>query len=212
MISQEYLASLKPSGGARRQPPACAQSKPVFDVLMDYFQGSRPDVVPMSTLSSIAGLSTPPPPREPSTGHTSPDLPTRSKPRATATGVLAAIEKSREHRREAEDRRAQNEVLRTQALLKLAEGSSPQPLPPQAMSKEQRQMIAKDHLGKLETSDELAGRADVKVVLHKVRELLYGPDPARAAATVARLYALASRNASDEVCALRLSELTWDEV
>lgn len=190
---------------------------------MEYFQGARPDIVPVSTLSSVAGMLTTPPPSQPSPHEDTPPaapstthLPTRSKQRATASGFIAAIEKNRTDRREAEqrteERRARNEDLRTQALLKLVEGSPAQPSQPQATTKEQRHMIAEDHLGKLETSDDLAGRADIKVVLRKVRECLYGPDPARAAATVARLYALASRNASDEVCALRLSELSWDEV
>lgn len=212
---QGYLAALKPSGGARRQPPACAQTKAVFDTLYEYFHASRPDIVPMSTLSSIAGRSTPsllPEPslleHSPRTAHSTPDLPKRTKQRVTATGVMAAFEKSRVDRRESEDRRAQSQDRRTDALVKLAEGSAAQPPTPPCVTKEQRQMMAEDHLGKLETSDTLAGREDVKVVLRKVRALLYGPDPALAAATVARLYALASRSASDEVCALRLMELS----
>ena len=125
--------------------------------------------------------------------------------------MIAAIEKNREYRRESDERRAENEVLRTRAILKLVEGAGAHVAPPPPTTKEQRQLAAEDLLGKLETSDELAGRADVKIVLRKVREVLYGSDPGRAASTVARLYALSARNAPDDVCVMCLSELGWDD-
>lgn len=54
---QRYLASQKPSGGGRKQPPSFAQDREIHDALMEYFHGDRPDVVPPVTLDSLAGLA-----------------------------------------------------------------------------------------------------------------------------------------------------------
>lgn len=58
---QRYLASQKPSGGGRKQPPSFAQDREIHDALMEYFHGDRPDVVPPVTLDSLAGLAAAPP-------------------------------------------------------------------------------------------------------------------------------------------------------
>lgn len=184
----------------------CAQKKEVFDALMEYFHKDRPDVIPSTTMCSLAGLASTIPAAEraiddddsssvrtPTTSPgTSSEVGSRPGQRLTAMGMLSSMSERRKERSEATKRQLLLDEERNSMLSK-ALGQDKTTSLARFPGINEQFAIAVAYLGQLSTHDEFEDDEDAMYVVRCIADAVHGSDQGPAQRMAACVWALAER-------------------
>lgn len=204
-----YLASLQQSGVDRREPPACAHNKDVFDLLMEYFHKDRPDIIPPTTCCSMAGLASTIAidecvddgdslaPHTPSTSSPATSEPgSRSGRRVTAVTVLQSLVERQEGRMEATKHQQAVDNERTALLAKALiqqQKTSSEPSSERVPGPDVWVNVAMTYLAELLTHEDIEDDEDAMSVVQCVADVVHGSDTGPAQRMAACVWALSKR-------------------